>query len=698
MKKYDEMMNELEGKFNDCSEFPESLSKENIINKIKEKNIKPEEKKRFAFKMEALAAAVAVIIVAAVVMAQSGSGDIDILDSSVNATENQVEVTFNPENAVSVDEKGNELPEGVYTFKDSESAKKHVLEIFNSLEYYSYDIKYNGAVNVTAAATTVAAQAAPMADGNDTAQNIMSESAVGNSSGSYTETNQQTVGVAEGDIIKNDGRYIYVAANEYGYEPRIKIIDTETMSLVYSGKNENTKGDKIAVDEMYVNGNLLTVVYDYTKYDEKSKLVECTTYVDVYDITDRAAPTKIITKTQDGRFTSSRMIGNVLYTVSVYGVMGNSKEEAEKYALPRINGEEISGKCVFYYEEPSTRYTVVTAIDTSNKEAQSTSIAVLGSSEEVYCSESTIYCVAPFFYNGTERKTKITAFSLDGTSVTCKAKGEVTGTYNNNYSFDEYKGYLRVATTCYDYKSYKNVSSIYVLNDKLEVVGSCENIAHDEQVKSVRFMGDRGYVVTFRQTDPLFSLDLSDPENPLVKGELKLPGYSTYLHPLGENTLLGIGYGGDENNADMNKLKIALFDISDMTQPKLLDEYVIDSSSTQANYDPKALIHYAEKNIVGIPVFTFNADTSGSVKSFAIINYSENKLSQVTGFVHDSTKYGEFFRGTCTGDKLYTLDFMKVIEHSLQNGEKVRECIITDEKEEDMPSGLFATTSPYYMP
>ncbi len=698
MKKYDEMMNELSDKFNGCPELPESLSKESIIKKIKENNIKPEEKKTFSFKMEALAAAVAVIIVAAVVMAQGGNNLIDF-QGTTHVTENQPEVAFNPENAVSVDVEGNSLPEGVYTFKDSESAKKHVLTAYKSDNYYYYftDSK-NQAAATTFAAVSQAVTAAPMAPG-DTAHNTVGDGAVGSSS--HTETNQQTVGVDEGDIIKNDGRYIYVAGNQFGYESRVKIIDTETMSLVYSSKNVTPDGIDSAVDEMYVDGNRLTVVYDYTQYDEKTKLVHCTTYVDVYDITDKVNPRKIMTKTQDGRFTSSRMIGDVLYTVSVYTVTGKDKEEAEKYALPLINGEEISGSCIFYFEEPSLLYSVITAIDTSDENAESTSIAILGGSEEIYCSENAVYCV----WSGNRKAseggrsiTRITSFSIDGTAVKCKASGEVTGRYNNQYSFDEYKGYLRVATTHYDYKTYKNVSSIYVLDESLKVVGSCENLADDEQVKSVRFMGDRGYVVTFRQTDPLFSLDLSDPEKPVVTGELKLPGYSTYLHPLSENTLMGIGYGGDESNADMGKLKIALFDISDMTEPRLLDEYIIDSSSSQANYDPKALIHFAERSIIGIPVFTYNADSVYGVNSFAIITYSENKLSQVTGFVHDTTRHSEFFRGTCTGDKLYTVDSFKVIEHSLQSGEKVRECVITDEKEEINNKGIYATTVPPYIP
>lgn len=696
MKQYDEMMNKLKEKFTECPEIPEGLSRDSIVKAIKEKNIKPEPKKTFSFKAEVIAAVFAVIIVVAVVLAQGGFANI-VHDSEIKLQNDaQAENELNPSVLETEDEQMQEnaaeiLPEGVYSFTDSENVKEHFLSLYRekgSFNVYVYDGMFYDAVTATAAATAAPGGASDMGT-------AMPDTTVNESVKEHGNTNVQVAGVDEGDIIKNDGKFIYIATGSATYESRLKIVNTQTMEVAYSGKIEVADTENVTVEEIYVNGDILTVVYDRSDYEDY--YYERTSHVDVYDISDRSKPKKVNSKSQDGSFVSSRMIGSVIYNISRHYVRGNSEQEVEKYALPMVDGKALDGCCVYHFDDDSTVYTVVTALDTANEKAESKSVAILGDVGEIYCSGKKLYTLSGIFEENQD-KTVITSFSLDGTDVTCKAKGTVPGSFNNNYSFDEYNGYLRCATTNYDYTSYKNVSSIYVLNENLEIIGSAINIADDEQVKSVRFMGDKGYVVTFRQTDPLFSLDLSDPKNPKVMGELKLPGYSTYLHPLSDKLLLGIGYGGDEENADTNDLKIALFDISDMTNPKLLDDFIIECAHSEVNYEPKALINYAEKNIIGIPVtsYDYGVYETKTVKSFAILNYTDNEISQVTGFVHDTTGSSKLFRGTYIGEKLYTVDEYKIAEHSLSSGEKLRECPILTEDEkitQEEVSTVVATTA-----
>lgn len=705
MKQYDETMNKMKEQFGDCPEMPESLSKENIVKTIKEKDIRPAVKKTFAFKAEAVAAAVVVLVVGAVALTQS-NGSLNILKENEEIYYDVVETTQNAltqsgnENSVEVEDIDypEVIADKVYTFKDSESVKTHFKNLYaKGMLCYSYGgscIVYNDGMTVAATMAPAATQA-PQADFNASADDLIVKEESSETTADHAATNTQVIGVDEGDIIKNDGKYIYLATGSYDYEPRIKIIDAESMELVYNGGVRTEKNSGATVKEIYVSGDLLTVIYTSDgDEDNATETLKTTTYVDVYDISNRYTPKKIRSTEQDGYFKNSRMIGSILYTLSTYHVTAQSEDDVEKYALPFVDGTAIDGSCVYHFDDDSTAYMVVTALDTSKEDGDSSSAAILGGCDEIYCSGTTLYALSHLYEEG-KQKTVITSFSLNGTEVKCKAQGKILGEFNNNYSFDEYNGYLRAAVTYYNHTTYKDVSSIYVLDENLEEVGSLVDIADDEQVKSVRFMGDKGYVVTFRQTDPLFSLDLSDPKNPKVTGELKLPGYSTYLHPLSDTVLLGIGYGGNEVTANTNDLKIALFDVSDMTKPAFLDEFIIECASSEVNYEPKALIHYAGKNIIGIPVTDYNNYGTGEVnyvRSFAVINYTDNKLSEVKGFVHDSTDYSDLFRGTYIGERLYTVDEFKIIEHSLINGEKLRECTIMKAEEKIVHSSEIVTS------
>lgn len=209
-------------------------------------------------------------------------------------------------------------------------------------------------------------------------------------------------------------------------------------------------------------------------------------------------------------------------------------------------------------------------------------------------------------------KTVIHKIEIKDGKLEYKTFGEVTGRVLNQFSMDESEGYFRIATTrSRDWSRFNNDSSqsysnIYVLDNDMKVVGKVEELAKGEQIYSVRFMQNRAYMVTFRQTDPLFAIDLSNPASPQVLGELKVPGFSSYLHPYDETTLIGLGKEADSEGGIIGGVKLSLFNVSDVKNPKEIDKYVLGdrSSDSIAINEHKAFLFSKDKNLLVIPVST----------------------------------------------------------------------------------------------
>ena len=212
-------------------------------------------------------------------------------------------------------------------------------------------------------------------------------------------------------------------------------------------------------------------------------------------------------------------------------------------------------------------------------------------------------------------RTVIHKIAVSQGSLSYQGAGDVPGYVLNQYAMDEDGGYFRIATT--KRRSWSQIddqdsstdsySNLYVLDGAMRTVGSIENLEPGEQIYSVRFMQHRAYLVTFKQTDPLFVVDLSDPRNPKVLGQLKVPGFSNYLHPYDETMLIGLGKNAVENEfggATIKGLKISLYDVSDVANPKEIAQYAINdpSSDSPALYEPKAFLFSKEKNLLVIPV------------------------------------------------------------------------------------------------
>lgn len=531
----------------------------------------------------------------------------------------------------------------------------------------------------------------------------------------HSETNVQVKGVDEGDIIKNDGKYIYILTgdDDVYYHNTVRIIRAADLKEVGKIVINEEKNTYFTGEEIYVNGDRLTLVgtkqivkdgsaddvisygnagtaenttffYDwYNSYDSDSQ-----TIVYNYDISDRENPKLVGQKEQSGYYNTSRMTDGIIYVVSSYGVnvaKFSSGKDVVENCIPVVNGTRIpSDNIVTDKNEKCTEYTVITSNDTFDEKLEGNSFAYLGACNTVYCSGENLYFAQTKYENSADIAV-INSVELSKDGIKLKATGEVKGVLNNQFSLDEYNGYLRVAITEYNYSTFKNESKLYILNDKLETVGKLEDLAGDEEIKSARFVGDKAYVVTFKQTDPLFIIDLSDTANPTVKGSVKLPGYSTYLHPISSDYIIGVGYGGTQTDADMGKLKVTLFDVSDATDPKAVSDFEIcDAGSDVTNSDNhKAFLYYAEKNLIGIPVIKY-ADIDNNyrnVYSYALLEIKDGELQLKKGLVHqqedDSVSSG-MFRGAYIGENFYTVTDFSICQFDLATCELVKSASFDD--------------------
>lgn len=698
MKTNDEILQEIKGEFDNAPEMPESLSKERMVAMLKNKEITPKKKIKILPK---ITAALAMLTVTLVCFAVYDSLPAQLKDVEPSYQEMQ-DVQSTQKQPVSYAPIENEV-EAQALKKASTNAelKKHIQDLLKREKTYVYNFLGSDDEAADGAAVVTAATSAALAKPGDYFD-ISAEESRENAddiSGSveYGETNVQVEGVDEADIIKNDGKYIYIVADS-----RLKIVDTSTMTMLYDegikvdDKEADDKNETImSVSDIYVKGDTLVAVCNYSKHNHETvttgDMVYCYGYdpsssetvLVVYDISDRSSPKETRRVSQDGRMISTRMNGSVIYTVTTYTVY--SEDVEEKY-MPSVNGELIGCDCVYIYDDKSTVYTLLTAFDTAKNDDEVSKVTVLGEGVDVYCTNDTLY-VGGNSYDSEIEKTNIFAFSLDGTNIAYKASGVVKGCFLNQFSIDEHNDCLRIATTYYDYKKDKDVSNVYIMDKELNLIGKLEDIADDEQVKAVRFMGDTGYVVTFRNTDPLFTLDLSDPTKPAILGEVKLPGYSTYLHPIGNGYMVGIGYDGDEENANLDTVKVSVFDVRDPKNPKESDTFVIKDVQTEVNNDPKAFICNEAKGYIGFPVIHYEyGETVRQVLSYKILKTENGKIVSHEGFTHSNEDYNVygygFFRGTYIGEKLYTIDRGSVIEHSLTSGKVLRSCDILGEYEE----------------
>ncbi len=470
----------------------------------------------------------------------------------------------------------------------------------------------------------------------------------GGNNADYSRTNIQVEGVDEADIVKTDGNYIYQVNRDRIVVARA--YPPEEMAVVgilnYTDKS-------FSPQEIYVEGRQLVVIGRSVGYhppvykadpDMASKIMPPYYSTDrvktiIYNIEDKSNIRQTRELELSGSYVSSRKIGNFLYLVankSIYYYPGEEisepkpiyRDTAADENLIEIEYPEI--KCFPGPVDPG--YLIVAGVNLDRPDEKASVSSYLGAGRNIYASTENLYlAVTGNYYGGgpvfpltgallrtpyDTSKTKIYKFGMDGGQLIYKACGEVPGTILNQFSMDEHNGYFRIATT--QGESWRpdegtSKNNIYVLDSGLNITGKIEGIAPGEMIYSVRFAGNRAYLVTFKNVDPFFVLDLHDPENPATLGALKIPGYSDYLHPYDENHIIGFGkdtvetgpkgWGGD-GMAFYLGMKMALFDVSDVSHPVEMFREIIGDRGTDSEllHNHKALLFSKDNNLLAFPV------------------------------------------------------------------------------------------------
>lgn len=430
---------------------------------------------------------------------------------------------------------------------------------------------------------------------------------------SYSETNVRQDGVDEADVVKTDGRYLYTLKDNGS---SVSIVDTVNGKLKEAASVRVEEDDRIR--EFYVSDGHLILISEFNQEREDGAWTYASTDTRIitYDITDPEKPGKAGEVTQSGSYTSSRLTDGHLYLFTQYSVdvtSGITPKDKKDY-IPYVNQQMLEADDI--YLPPFSQaymYEVVSSVDIAKPGEIQDSKAIFSDGGELYVSNDNIYWYETQWSDKTE--TVIKRISYKDGKLKAEASGKVDGYINDSFSIDEYDGYLRVVTTD------DETNGLYILDSNMKEVGSITGLAEGEQVYSARLLGDTGYFVTYEQTDPLFSVDLSDPKNPKIIGKLKIPGFSEYLHFYGENLLLGIGMDVDEDGFTTNGVKLSMFDISDSSDVKEIQKYTLENVySAAVMYDYKAVLIDPEKNVIGFAadgnngenyyVFSYN-DTNG---------------------------------------------------------------------------------------
>lgn len=468
--------------------------------------------------------------------------------------------------------------------------------------------------------------------------------------GSFAKTYVQVEGVDEADILKNDGKYIYYL-NEHNiifiYEGErlvTKITDFDT-SQDFNGYEYGE-----SVENIFVLDNKLVI--NTTSHHEKVKdaypfSTDFFTNSYIYDLTDITNPMCLKKFTNSGDYTSSRLIGDMLYVVSNKYVL-NRRDYVKEDDCYIYGGEDdeltvLPASSIMYGESvTNSNCLVLSAININKMKRTAESKVFFGCGSDIYCNYNNMYIS---LYGADSQIVKI---ELTENEINFAGSVTVKGYIHNQFSMNESDGYFRVAT------SDKKGNNLFVFDNQLNLVGGVTGFAEGEEIKSVNYIGDMAYVITYEEIDPLFAIDVSDPTNPVIKGSLEITGFSSQLVPINENTLLGIGY--EEG------VKLVLFDISNPLDLKALDSYVIADAYSNAQYEHKAITINSEKNYLAIDYHT-NDEYGHVVESSVLVFNTENgKLNVLRDYKVDSLtayEYEYYYtveRTTYIGNTLYALD------------------------------------------
>ena len=521
----------------------------------------------------------------------------------------------------------------------------------------------------------------------------------------FSGTNNQEAGVDEADVVKTDGRRIFSVVDG---TLRAVDVSVDPPQLVGSMEVSDTYGYGA---QLLLDGNRLIVMstsYVQSSADDDFGREQAT--VQIVDVTDASAMTTIETVQLDGRIAGARMIGGVArivltnypdrlaftypeeYTDEGYeAAVQHNRHVIEDSTitdwLPRYQTTTREGvlvNCDQLRRPPEysgLSSTTVVTVDPDAPFAPEAAAAVLGGGDTIYASTTSLY-VATTRWDAPARlvaqgglTTEIHRFGIDDpASARYRSSGKVPGYLLNQFSMSEHNDVLRVATTVDPFGQFEGeqaasssmVTTLQETDGSLVQLGQVGDLGRGERIYAVRFIGDLGYVVTFRQVDPLYTLDLSDPAAPRVLGELKILGYSAYLHPAGDGLLIGVGQDATEEGQQLGT-QLSLFDVSDPASPQRLYNHRIDGGYSEVEYDHHAFLYWPPTGTTVIPVERYNEnDYFIGAAGFEV--HAESGIDHVGDITHGGVpddnsndyRWPSIRRSVVIGDRLYTLSALGV--------------------------------------
>lgn len=488
----------------------------------------------------------------------------------------------------------------------------------------------------------------------------------------YSTTNLQMEGVDESDIAKIDGSYIYTVEDKY-----IVITDIRDGKL-----KEVTRflpkdcGASDRVMEIYVDGDqLILVVQCYeTSLEEDSAFCyemngKNTTQIQVYSIVDRKNPEFEGRLIQDGYYNTSRKIGDVVYLFTQYNMTSDVVGYVEKEytsVIPKVNGEKVAASEIYLPESSGESGILVSSLDVNKPDKVLDSKLVISGYAQTYISKDALYLYEED-YDGA-MITNIAKFALDEGRISGVAAAAVSGYVRDTFAINASDGYLRVLTT--DYSTEDEMNALYILDENMKLTGQLTGIAPGEEIYAARFMGNTGYFVTYRNTDPLFTVDLSDPAKPEIIGELKVTGFSEYLHFWDDTHLLGIGYESDENTGNIENIKLSMFNIENPGEVTEEAKLVLkDVDYSEALYDYKSVIISKDKNLIGLVCEDYSGSrTKQTYQIYSYENGTFKKQAEIPGI--NGANY-ENVRGMYSGNVFYLWINDNITSYDMTNGFKM---------------------------
>lgn len=527
----------------------------------------------------------------------------------------------------------------------------------------------------------------------------------------HSNTNLQEAGVDESDKVKTDGNFFYIAGDR-----AFHVVDISGDMQVVATQSVDGK-----IDELYLYDNKLVVLYavatpggvywDDVAMPPDSQLIGACYWipwnikqgVTIYDISDPHSPTRMKTVEFDGSLVSSRRIDGKLHIVQQFrpelppleywydGTKADKENKVtanqkamEKMPLDQLipyysvisdpvdarqEGPTVSAEnlyCPVSKDGGGTITTIVT-FDLDDETLPFDSFGMVVDGHIVYASTKALYITNHryFFREEISELSMIYKFDLTGDVVRFTGSNILPGWILNQFSLGEYEDVLRVATTTGRAGGWGPTSKnhVYCLEDQggtLKIIGELKDLAPGEQIYAARFMGDRGYLVTFVQVDPLFTLDLSDPAAPKEAGELKVPGFSNYIHPYGDDHLITVGRGEEPPG-----VQLSIFDVSDFSNPVLLNQETIGdwSTSTEACYNHKAFTFWADKELMALPIYSYETDRATSLQGLNVYRVSTDNGFNFLGHIStvrdsggpDLHYYSPWTRGIFVEDKVYAV-------------------------------------------